>query len=104
MGATLVSSNTTLKVNRAITGATTVNSNSYAIVDYFPTSYPTKSDANSNTSPSAMLPYTRYFGPSQSVPSTFTVIMPVFYAGSGAASTVNVTYTLQSGVEFINTP
>lgn len=104
MGATLVSSNTTLKVNRAITGATTVNSNSYAIVDYKCTSFGTWGSLNSNAIPPFISEHrTRYFGPAQSIPGTYTETI-VYAIATGTPTTTTITFTLQSGVEFINTP
>lgn len=96
MSATLVSSNTTTKVNRAIFGATTVNSNSYAVVDYICTA---NTSVTNNNSINGFIQ--RYFGPGQSVPSSFTAAIQ---AVSGSTTPTTGTYTLQSGVEFINTP
>lgn len=82
-----------MKVNRVISGATTVTANSYAIVNYIPNVIP----------PSAAItvsgaPITRYFGPGQSVPATFTA---TYYEGSTSSI---ITFSILSGVEFINTP
>lgn len=91
------SNNTTLKVNRAITGATTVSAAGYAIVTYLFTSYSIVINSQ-NTPPDSSI--TRYFGPLQSIPASFTVNNFNFGSdGNGVC-----TYTLQSGVEFVNTP
>ena len=93
------------KVNRAISGATTVNANCYAEVDY-------ESGGNSiaGTTQGSDTPNTpqgeittRTFGPAQSIPATFTTI--VWHYQSGGAGVPNVpvsiTWTLLSGVEWI---
>jgi len=87
------SSNTTIKINRAISGADTVNANAYAIVDYVYLSGVSTTNAGS-TFP----PFTKYFGPGQAIPATLTV--KVDNGGAG----VDVNYGLASGVEFKNTP
>ncbi len=90
----VIASNTSLKVNRAITGVTTVNANCYAIVTYTPnSSAPT---VNISTAPNA--PITRYFGPAQSIPATFQTT-----AYDNSTSSI-LTWGLLSGVEFINSP
>ena len=96
MSGAVISSNTSLKVNRAISATTTVSANSYAIVDYLVTGYVMTLGSNR---PSVDAIAQRYFGPSQSVPATYTATIH-----SGAGDTATVTYTLQSGVEFINSP
>lgn len=97
MSDVVIASNTSLKVNRAISGATTVNANCYAIVTYLFTGYSVTINAQ-NTPPSSSI--TRHFGPLQSIPLTFTVNNFSFGSdGNGVC-----TYTLQSGVEFINSP
>ena len=89
--------NSTLKVNRAITGATTVASNGYAIVSYRCTSYV----INTGSVAAIWQPLVeRHFGPSQSIPASFT-------SGSATITSTNqatLTYSLESGVEFVNTP
>jgi len=85
-----------MKVNRAITGATTVNSNAYAIVDYRITGISIVSGSQRFTEDRFI---TRYFGPGQSIPATIVVNNVTSTAGDVG----NVTYTLQSGVEIINT-
>lgn len=94
MGQAVISSNTSLKVNRAISAATTVNANCYAVVTYGPNS--SAPSINISTAPNA--PITRYFGPSQSIPLTFTTTA----YDNATASTL--TWGLLSGVEFINSP
>lgn len=86
---TTLASNKTLKINRAISTSTTVNSDCYAKVDY-------RYTGSAGTIAGAIgLPVTLIFGPSQSIPSTITVVM----GGVG-----NVTFGIQGGVEFINSP
>lgn len=87
-----------LKVNRAISGADTVSANSYAVVFYTVTTVGAV-EANSSISTP---PVTRYFGPAQTIPATFTNVAGRGDNG-GAESNTTSTYTLQSGVEFINT-
>lgn len=94
MSDVVIASNTSLKVNRAITGATTVALNSYAIVTYGPNS--SAPSINISTAPNA--PITRYFGPSQSIPATFTT------TAYDNATSSTLTWGLLSGVEFINSP
>ena len=91
-----------MKVNRAITGATTVNANAYAMVTYNATAIGT-GGANVNAILSVAPAVTRYFGPGQSIPSTFTSPAYTSTNGAGAYTVSNITYTLQSGVEIINT-
>lgn len=95
----VIASNTGIKINRAISGGTTVNANSYAIVTYVKTSLSTLTGLG-GVEYGSLVPDTinRYFGPSAVVPNTFN--QSVTY------STANVTavYTLLSGVEFINSP
>jgi hypothetical protein len=101
MSGAVISSNVSLKVNRAITGATTVAANCYAEVSYNPTSI-TSSGSTSGQIATSAIPITRIFGPAQSIPATFT--SSVFIATTGSSISLDVTYTLQSGVEFINSP
>lgn len=93
-----------MKVSRAISGATTVAANAYAMVTYIP--------SNTSISPSSPIetsfqPMTRHFGPGQPIPSSFTVIGGRRYTDVGGvptiATTMTITYSLQSGVELINT-
>lgn len=100
-----------IKINRAITGATTVNANSMAIVTYVCNAIAQTSISPDNTPVGVTFPpVTRFFGPSQSVPVSFTTVGHEKYASSGANqgtinlySTATATYTLQSGVELTNT-
>lgn len=101
------SSNTTLKANRAITGATIVAANGYAIVDYALTSSSAIGNLVSfvgSGGQSAIVQ--RYFGPGQSIPASFTddFIAGFLMDGSGNAVFSTGTFSLRSGVEFINTP
>jgi hypothetical protein len=93
--------NTTLKVNRAISGATTVNANCYAEVTYSPSAYGSN-PAPANTYAAALPPITKIYGPGQSITLTFTSVIALSWIGFGPAQTTTVTYSLQSGVEFIN--
>lgn len=88
-----------LKVNRAIGGATTVNANAYAMVDYLPSG--TWSPGGGQSAAAAAPPMTRHFGPGQLVPASFNISIPQLTNGS--AGSQNITYTLASGVELINT-
>lgn len=94
MSDVVIASNISLKVNRAISGVTTVAANCYAIVTYGPNS--SAPSTNISTAPNA--PITRYFGPAQSIPLTFTTTA----YDNATASTL--TWGLLSGVEFINSP
>lgn len=87
-----LSNNTTLKVNRAISGATTVNANCYAVVTYNPNSSAVNGSAAAGPGISNV-----YFGPGQSIPATITTVV-------SGSPTITTTYTLLSGVEFMNTP
>ena len=95
MGAGAVVSS--LKVNRVISGATTVNANCYAIVSYNVSATPTPSTAGMVFSPQPSISV--YFGPGASIPASYSLI-----GMSTSAGTQNSTYTLVSGVEFINSP
>mgnify|MGYP007023483655 CR=1 FL=1 len=97
MSDVVIASNQSLKVNRAISGATTVSANCYAIVTYLFSGYTPTVNAQ-NTPPSTAI--NRYFGPSQAIPSSFTANN--FSFGSDGYGVC--TYSLQSGVEFINSP
>lgn len=102
MGQAVISSNTSLKVNRAISAATTVNANCYAVITYQKTGVLLGSSGGGLEYGSLNNDVvTRYFGPSQSIPATFTTTnartdAPTFF--------VQGTYTIMSGVEFINSP
>ena len=88
-----------IKVNRAISGATTVGSNCYAIVTYLPSG--TGSVGSGDFAVTSYIE--KYFGPGQSIPATISVYS-IRQAGTGSnQSNVSVSYSLSSGVEFINT-
>lgn len=92
MSDVVIASNITTKVNRAISGATTVNANCYAVVTYNPNSSGVNGSAAAGPGLSIV-----YFGPGQSIPATITTVV-------SGSPTVNATYSLLSGVEFINSP
>lgn len=93
-----------MKVNRAITGATTVTANSYAIVTYGLQYVGNSGLSSSGTWVSYQPELTRYFGPGQSIPSTFTVASSIQWTTGGSVlAQTNVTYGILSGVELINT-
>ena len=89
MSGSPLASNTSLKVNRAISTTTTVNSNCYAQVTY-------QYSGSSVGITGLCFPITRYFGAGQSIPATISVVN-----GTGGTPTA-LTYTISSGVEFIN--
>lgn len=95
-----------MKVNRAITGATTVNANATAIVTYSQGIFPTTAVGSGafggwNGGQQGMI-INRVFGPGQSIPASF--IQGIRYKDSSAVDqTTNITWTLISGVELINT-
>lgn len=95
------SSNVTTKVNRAISGATTVNPNCYAVVTYLGAAT-APSYGGSQISTVTPIPITRYFGPGQSVPSSFVTNYLLFTGSTDSQNTI--TWSLASGVEFANTP
>ena len=80
-----------MTVNRAITGATTVNASSYATVTYLAATINFIGGTASIEGFSSSV--TRYFGPGQSIPASFSVV---------AAGQYTVTFNLVSGVEFSN--
>lgn len=96
-----LSANTTLKVNRAISGADTVSANAYAIITYVLTAISGTLTNQSGVGGSSSI--TRYFGPGQSIPASFVGKIPVVNSTPQSA-VIDGTFTLQSGVEFINTP
>lgn len=99
MSQAVIASNSSLKVNRAISGATTVNANCYAVVSYTVSQVVPPGGFNYNGG--GPDPFTRYFGPGQSVPSSFGSVV----AGNGNPElTVYAYYGISSGVEFINSP
>ena len=97
------------KISRAISGATTVAANGMAIVTYTGGSAGgggglTSTGTGAFTGLLAVgviAPITRYFGPGASIPATFTSPGYISEQASGPVS-VNITWTLASGVEFIN--
>lgn len=88
---------TSTKVSRAIGAATSVNANCWAIVTYIYTSYAVSTNASYPVMPSPTVD--RTFGPGQPIPLTFTVGLQNVGSGTGNGT---FTYTLLSGVEFIN--
>lgn len=94
--------NTSLKVNRAITGATTVNANCFARVTYEATNSGLWGGSRSGII--VTNPFTRTFGPSQSIPATISVHNYYHHGGASTIRVATVTYTLVSGYELINTP
>lgn len=99
MGQAVISSNTSLKVNRAITAATTVNANCYAIVEYYHAGYTQTGGGVGAVTP---IIATRHFGPLQSVPANFLIQCDPDLNNAGAV--LEARYALLSGVEFINSP
>lgn len=95
MSGAVISSNTSLKVNRAISSTTTVNANSYAEVDYY---YSSDTLGTSGNNIQIVGNIKRTFGAGQTIPSTITTTVK-----NGAAS-YTITYSIASGVEFINSP
>jgi hypothetical protein len=95
-----------LKVNRAITGATTVNANATAIVTYLSGVHNVINTLGVSTrlepAPPQGRVVVRVFGPGQSVPASFTGSFK-YDNDTTAFATGTVTYSLLSGVELINT-
>lgn len=89
------------KVNRAIGGADTVSAGAYAVVSYIPTGISGLApDGDGGFCPP---PVTRYFGPGQAIPASFTSQAYQINQTVSPWHTVNtITYSLASGVEFIN--
>lgn len=107
MSGTVISNNTSTKINRAISGSSTVTANGHAIV-----TYSAGGDAHSGAgyngsfgSPQGSV-IVRHFGPGQSIPATFTTTIFAFVPGGAGTpnSATTVTWTLLSGVEYINSP
>lgn len=92
-----VSTNVTLKVNRAITGATTVNANCYAVVTY---TYGGYTPSVGGDFPMPPVAFERVFGPGQSIPAS--MLFGAYGAVNAGYGTLN--YSLASGYELINTP
>lgn len=98
MSDVVISSNQSLKVNRAISSATTVNANCYAIVNYKVTSaVPAISMGSVAAGFGGVLQM--FFGPGQTVPASFASIV-----GTHNNSDINGTYSIFNGVEFVNSP
>lgn len=95
MSGSLISGNTTVKVNRALTGGETVNAGAYAVASYIGTgnSGTGTGGVNATTTPNVL-----YYGPGQ------TVLASVITKYVVNSATFDITYTLISGVEFINSP
>jgi hypothetical protein len=105
-----------LRVISAVSGATTVPADCYAIVTYTVTGYPSTSGvvtgadvtnvlANNTGNSygdaiSGVTPVTRTFGPGQTIPATFTSVVGLRLSFTGNTTFVNAsaTWTLQSGV------
>lgn len=108
MSGAVISSNVTTKFNRAISATTTVNANCYAIVTYnatFATFDGTNGIANFASGDYGLDNFvTRYFGAGQTIPTSFTT--PLSFSGFIGAISANpkVTYSIMTGVEFINSP
>jgi hypothetical protein len=106
IGNQVAASSSSIKVNRAISGATTVTANCYAEVSYLCGAAMVGSTIGSTgfsgigSNPQGQL-INRKFGPGQSIPATFTSSFLYVDGGSGSNSGT-LTYTLVSGVEFIN--
>lgn len=96
MSGAVISSNTSLKVNRAITSTTTVNANCFAVVNYI---YSGMTAVIGTNEPNVQPIITRTFGAGQSIPSTLVVAVH-----SGNGDEFNVTWALSSGFELINSP
>jgi hypothetical protein len=92
-----------MKVNRAITGATTVNANAYAMVNYRATSNSSTNGSADGSTYQWVPELTKYFGPGQSIPASFSVQIGVAIETSSNTGTSSVTYSISSGVELINT-
>jgi hypothetical protein len=97
-----------MKVNRTITGATTVNANATVIATYLANGFGTTPAATYGDSsflnhPQGT-PMVRVFGPAASVPASFTstIHLPATNPNVNSVA-VTVTWTLLSGVELINT-
>ncbi len=88
-----------LKVNRAINGTTTVNSNCYAIVSYGLISITAAGNYNSLAVDTVI---NVYFGPGQPIPTSRNELC-VAAVNGGGSTTVTAVYAIESGVEFINT-
>lgn len=90
-----------MKVNRSISGATTVNPNAIAVVTYNLTGVPSP-NLGVSIGFGVQQDVIRTYGPGQAIPSSFSAPI-VFANNAGIVSTVSVTYSLVSGFELINT-
>jgi hypothetical protein len=90
---------TNLKVSLAVSGATTVPANSYAIVEYYRSGY-NQNNAGSNVEYTPII-FTRHFGPLQSIPATFNLQCDPDINNAGAV--IETVCTLLGGVIFANT-
>lgn len=97
----------------AAASATTLSSNQMAIVTYYATDYentlPTRSTAETSAVEAysfSMPPINRFFGPGETIPSSFTTETGSSYRDDDETAYLeaNVTYTLLSGVILVNTP
>jgi len=90
-----------MKVNRAITGATTVNTDAVVFATYSSGSFGGLGFGDNSGGLGGMQGQVtnRVFGPGQSVPATFTTVAN----GANGFDAYTVTWTLISGVELINT-
>ncbi len=105
-----------MRVTAAVSGATTVPADSYAMVTYTVSTSTTSGYAQTGNLASSIpadgiksfVPVTRYFGPGQSIPATFTShagYNAVYNAGPNnttITTAVTVTYSLASGVIISN--
>lgn len=91
-----------MKVSRAIGGATTVNANAMAIV-YYHFSGVSGNTPQSFNGPPALQPVVRVFGPGQSIPASFTTVSTFYGQAGNAPLNLTLNWSLQSGVELINT-
>lgn len=98
------SGNISLKVNRAVGAGTTVAANCYVVATYIATAIAISGLNNNNERFLAPPPVSLYYGPGQSVPGTFTTSFWECASGLAAFTPALITWTIQSGVEFINTP
>lgn len=94
--------NISMRVNRAITGATTVTANACAFVTY---QYSFASSTNSGADSAYSYPSVihRTFGPGQAIPSSITTQVGDVIGNGSPKGTCSVTYNLVSGFELINT-
>jgi hypothetical protein len=96
MSQAVISNNQSIKINRAISGTTTVNANCYAIITYIYSS--STAIAGPLVTPGSY-EINKYFGPGQSIPATMSFL---YYTDNGYNG--NNIFTISSGVEFINSP